>query len=107
MNSALRRFQQDGFSDEQINSKAFAELSQKSRAIYNYLQRGKELASNLEYEPIETSSEISAKPYSFSFRQRVFLKPGELSRITHKQDIPRKFSGCFFKTKVSGIEFFR
>ncbi len=103
--SALNRFRKDGFQTEQFKDKSFAALGPKFRAIYNYVQRGEKLAPGLKYETFESPSDFSVNQYSFSFRHKIFLYPGEVKRITHNQDIPHKFSGFMLKIRVSGIEF--
>jgi hypothetical protein len=103
--SFLKKLRTDGFIDEQLRSKKFAALGPKFRAVYNYLQRGEDLKSEIGYEAVEVAPDFPLKDYSFSFRQELFLKPGELKRITHEQDIPRELYGFLLKTKVATIEF--
>lgn len=103
--SVLDKFRQLGFQPEKFNDESVAAWGPKWRALYNYVKRGRELAPGAKFEPLESPPDPSLRPYSFSFRQRVYLPSGEVKRITHNQDIPYKLSGYLLKIKVSGIEF--
>jgi len=101
--TAIETLRKAGFLIEQLKSEEFAQTGPKAKAIQNYIKRGKKLAPGLDYEPMpKTKPDFS---YSFSFRRKVFLKSGEVTRITHKQDIPHKITGLALKAKVIAIEF--
>lgn len=74
----------------------------RAQGIYNYLQRGNKLLPGQKYEP---STEIADNDYSFRFRKQIYLKPGELIKIDHEEQIPLNERGNLLSIKIDKIEF--
>lgn len=72
------------------------------QGIYDYLQRGNKLLPGQKYEP---SVQVADEDYSFRFRKHVYLKPGEIIKIDHQEQIPFKERGNLLSVKIENIEF--
>lgn len=103
LNVAIDAFLKEGFTIEQLTSGKLARESSSLAAIGRYLSRGRRTLPNLTYEPIKGSQ--AEDGYVFSFRKPVFLRPGEVQRVSHKPDLPYQKAGGLLSVRVSGIEF--
>ena len=80
-------------------------LEDKFKAVYNYILRGKSLATGTDFEPIpiEQGGE-EEEDYKFKFRKHVSINSGEIIKIEHKQQLPLKAIGYILTIKIEGIE---
>lgn len=75
----------------------------KFRAIYNYIDRGRQLAQGEEYEPVATKD--VEEDYTFKFRKQVSLNSGEIIKLDHMQLVPPREKGFLLDVKIESIEF--
>ena len=73
----------------------------RAKAMVTWLARGRKLKKGMSYEPVENGGEN----YSFNFRKWASLKPGDVIKITHKQQIPPAVRGYLANVRIDGIEF--
>jgi len=93
--------------EERLKREMADEIAQKgsigrAQGIYNYLQRGNKLLPGQKYEP---STKVADNDYSFRFRKQIYLKPGELIKIDHEEQIPFNERGNLLSVKIENIEF--
>jgi hypothetical protein len=72
-------------------------------AILSYIKRGDQFEEGKNYEPIV--GEKITEHYSIDFRKYISIRPNELIKIVHHQDIPPQKGGYLSTIKIKGIEF--
>lgn len=98
----------DCYSEETLRRGIKADMDKgdddgRMMAVHNYIVRGKRLPQDKEYEVIP--GKIEEDKYDFRFRQYISVKPGEVLRVKHEQQIPLNSQGGILAVKIETIEF--
>jgi len=98
----------DCYGEERLKKEITEEIAKKGSngwlaAVYNYLLRGSQLAPGQDYEPIESKAEDT--DYTFKFRKQIRIRPGEILKTEHEEQLPFNVRGHLLKVKIENIEF--
>ncbi len=88
-----------------IKKRLDEDKAMRFKALYNYILRGNKLKKGEEYEPVEFEDKNKSADYTFKFRQYVSIKPGEIIKINHNQQLPLAETGYVLSVDINTIEF--